>query len=96
MKRPFFQSPASVSYNRNMAKSWNEMTPAERLADRIAKNREIDRRVSEKIATEGPRSSSRKPVRSVTGRNAFDKFQEIKRTEGLDAAAEYVRTARKA
>lgn len=80
-----------------MAKSWNEMTPAERLADRIAKNREIDRRVSEKIATEGPRGgASRKPVRSVTGRNAFDKFQEIKSTEGLDAAAEYVRAARKA
>jgi hypothetical protein len=76
-----------------MAKSWNEMTPAERLADRIAKNREIDRRVSEKIANEVPRgSSTRKPaVRSATARTAFERFQEIKRTEGIDAAADYVR-----
>ncbi len=80
-----------------MAKSWSEMTPAERLADRIAKNREIDRRVNEKIASDPPRGSgARKPVRSATARNAFDKFQEIKRAEGLDAAAEYVRAARKA
>lgn len=80
-----------------MAKSWSEMTPAERLADRIAKNREIDRRVNEKIATEAPRGSgARKPAaRSATARTAFDKFQEIKRTEGIDAAADYVR-ARKA
>jgi len=75
------------------------MTPAERLADRIAKNREIDRRVNEKLVSgEIPRNGSRKPVRAVTARNsnnALDKFQEIKRTQGLDAAAEYVR-ARKA
>ena len=73
------------------------MTAAERLADRIAKNREIDRRVSEKIANEPARTSSaRKPaVRSATARTAFDKFQEIKRAEGIDAAADYVR-ARKA
>jgi hypothetical protein len=78
-----------------MAKSWNEMTPAERLADRIAKNREIDRRVSEKIASEVPRgNSARKPaVRSASARTAFDRFQEIKRTEGIDA--DFVR-ARKA
>jgi hypothetical protein len=77
-----------------MAKSWSEMTQAERLADRIAKNREIDRRVSEKIANEPPRESgTRKPaVRSATARTAFDRFQEIKRVEGIDAAADYVRT----
>jgi hypothetical protein len=79
-----------------MAKSWNEMTPAERLADRIAKNREIDRRVNEKISNDPPRGSARKPaVRSATARTAFEKFQEIKRAEGIDAAAEFVR-ARKA
>lgn len=76
------------------------MTPAERLADRIAKNREIDRRVNEKVVSgEIPRGGSRKPaVRSATARssnNTLDKFQEIKRTQGLDAAAEFVR-ARKA
>jgi len=89
-----------VSYNRDMAKSWNEMTPAERLADRIAKNREIDRRVNEKMLSGeiGRNGVSRKPVRAAAaarGANALDKFQEIKRTEGLDAAADYVR-ARKA
>ena len=76
-----------------MAKSWSEMTPAERLADRIAKNREIDRRVSEKTANEIPRGSgARKPAaRSASARTAFERFQEIKRAEGIDAAAEYVR-----
>lgn len=73
------------------------MSAAERLADRIAKNREIDRRVSEKIANEVPRGNgARKPAaRSASARTAFDKFQEIKRTDGIDAAADYVR-ARKA
>ena len=76
-----------------MAKSWSEMTPAERLADRIAKNREIDRRVNEKIANEVPRANNaRKPAaRSASARTAFDRFQEIKRNDGIDAAAEYVR-----
>jgi len=70
------------------------MTPAERMADRIAKNREIDRRVNEKIANEPARTSSaRKPAaRSATARTAFDRFQEIKRVDGIDAAADFVRT----
>jgi hypothetical protein len=64
------------------------MTPAERMTDRIAKNREIDQRVSQKIISkEMPRSTARQ--KNV--RNVLDKFQEIKRTEGLDAAAEFVR-----
>jgi hypothetical protein len=73
-----------------MSKSWSEMTPAERMADRIAKNREIDQRVSQKILAE------KKPAeiasRSKAVRNVLDKFQEIKKTEGMDAAAEFVRT----
>jgi hypothetical protein len=81
-----------ISYNRNrqrgdMAKPWHEMTPAERMADRIAKNREIDQRVSEKISSIVPKSTSRgKAAKSV-----LDKFQEIKKTQGVDAAAEFVR-----
>lgn len=70
-----------------MAKPWHEMTPAERMADRIAKNREIDQRVSEKISSIVPKSTSRgKAAKSV-----LDKFQEIKKTQGVDAAAEFVR-----
>ncbi len=87
-----------------MGKSWSEMTPAERMADRIAKNREIDRRVSEKLLLEpkkksgaATKESSSKEVASRTKavRNVLDKFQEIKKTQGMDAAADFVR-ARKA
>jgi hypothetical protein len=75
-----------------MAKSWSEMTPAERLADRIAKNRAIDQRVSERPVPEKKTSARAKTVRAgSTNNNTLDKFQEIKRTQGLDAAAEYVR-----
>lgn len=73
-----------------MSKPWNEMTPAERMADRIAKNREIDRRVSEKVVTkETPRSAG---STKKAARNVLDKFQEIKKTRGMDAAAEFVRS----
>ncbi len=68
-----------------MAKPWHEMTPAERMADRIAKNREIDQRVSERISSHVP------ATRQKTAKNVLDKFQEIKKTQGVDAAAEFVR-----
>jgi hypothetical protein len=74
-----------------MSKSWIEMTPAERMADRIAKNRAIDQRVSERPAPEKKTASRQKTVRTGSPNNALDKFQEIKRTQGLDAAAEFVR-----
>ena len=67
------------------------MTPAERMADRIAKNRQIEQRVSEKLA-EKKQPASEISSRSKSVRNALDKFQEIKRTQGLDAAADFVRT----
>jgi hypothetical protein len=76
-----------------MSKSWSEMTPAERMADRIAKNREIDQRVSQKILSEKKPSETASRTKAV--RNVLDKFQQIKKTEGMDAAAEFVR-ARKA
>lgn len=82
-----------------MTKPYHEMTPAERLADRIARNREIDKRVLDKkpaaTATSGRRTKqSAAPVRSAN--NAFDKFQEIKRTQGIDAASDFVQNRVKA
>jgi hypothetical protein len=70
------------------------MTPAERLAARIAKNREIEQRVLDKTPPAGSPAASRRsksvvaPARS--GNNPLDRFQEIKRTEGIDAASDYV------
>jgi len=79
-----------------MGKSWSEMTPAERMADRIAKNREIDQRVSQKILSEPKKKPGGTAAsRTKAVRNVLDKFQEIKKTQGMDAAAEFVR-ARKA
>jgi hypothetical protein len=80
-----------------MAKPWNEMTPAERMADRIAKNREIDQRVSQKILSEpkkktGAAAARESASRAKPVRNVLDKFQEIKKTQGMDAAAEFVRS----
>jgi hypothetical protein len=74
-----------------MTKSWSEMTPAERLADRIAKNRAIDQRVSERPIPEKKTSARSKSVRTSSPNNPLDKFQEIKRTQGLDAAADFIR-----
>jgi len=80
------------------------MTPAERLSARIAKNREIDQRVQDKkpadaapsVKTPGVKTTAASRKRSEIGiqakpaRNALDKFQEIKRTQGIDAAADFV------
>ena len=73
-----------------MSKPWHEMTPAERMADRIAKNRAIDERVSHK--TVSTKKTSEVSTRQKAVRNVLDKFQQIKATQGVDAAAEYVRT----
>jgi hypothetical protein len=74
-----------------MSKTWSEMTPAERMADRIAKNREIDQRVSQKILSEPKKKPGEIASRSKAVRNVLDKFQEIKKSQGLDAAADFVR-----
>lgn len=68
------------------------MTPAERLADRIAKNREIDKRVSERVVPEKKSAVSAVASRQKAVRNALDKFQQIKATQGVDAAADFVRS----
>jgi len=71
------------------------MTPAERLADRIAKNREIEKRVSQRVVPEkksAGAASSAIATRQKSVRNALDKFQQIKASEGLDAASDFVRS----
>jgi hypothetical protein len=72
------------------------MTPAERLADRIAKNREIEKRVLDKkppeSTTTGRRPRAQSASSSARANNTLDKFQEIKRTQGIDAAADYVQS----
>jgi hypothetical protein len=74
-----------------MDKPWHEMTPAERLAARIAKNREIDRRVAETKAAAPAKTESPVAGRTRAVRDALEKFQQIKRTEGIDAASDFVR-----
>ena len=72
-----------------MSKPYSEMTPAERLADRIAKNREIDRRVQEaKTAASAPAEVR---DRRKAAANALDEFQRIKKEHGIDAASDFVR-----
>jgi hypothetical protein len=78
-----------------MTKPYHEMTPAERLTNRIAKNREIDQRVLEKKPTENTPAGRKQrsadiAVRARPANNALDKFQEIKRTQGIDAASDFV------
>lgn len=72
-----------------MSKPYNQMTPAERLADRIAKNREIDRLVQEaKSAASAPAEVR---GRRKAAANALEEFQRIKREQGIDAASDFVR-----
>ena len=78
-----------------MTKPYHEMTPAERLSARIAKNREIDQRVQEKKPLEAAVPAGKKQrgaigIQAKAARNTLDKFQEIKRTQGIDAASDYV------
>jgi hypothetical protein len=70
------------------------MTPAERMADRIARNREIDKRVSQRVIPEKKATAASTAIasRQKSVRNALDKFQQIKATQGVDAASEFVRS----
>jgi hypothetical protein len=74
------------------------MTPAERMADRIARNREIDKRVSQKVIPEKKTAAASTAIasRQKSVRNALDKFQQIKATQGVDAASEFVRSRKTA
>jgi hypothetical protein len=65
------------------------MTAAEKVADRIAKNREIDRRVKERqIEVNTPAEVARK--RDAVG-DTLNEFQRIKKKHGIDAASDFVR-----
>jgi len=76
----------------NARKPYHEMTPAERLTDRIAKNRGIQERVAAHSKSPKPAETSgrQRPARSV-----LDEFQQIKRVQGIDAASEFVRSRKK-
>jgi len=76
-----------------MTKPYCKMSAAERLADRIAKNHQIDRRVKEN------RSAASTPA-EVGGRqravgNVLEEFQRIKKERGIDAASDFVRNRSK-
>jgi hypothetical protein len=76
-----------------MTKPYSEMSAAERLADRIAKNREIDRRAKEsQSAASAPAEVSSR--RKAVG-NALEEFQRIKKERGIDAASDFVRNRTK-
>jgi len=82
-------SPKDTTRLANMSKPYSEMTAAERLADRIAKNREIDRRVKES-QTAAPRSTE-SGRRQKGGGDTLSEFQRIKKDCGIDAASDFVR-----
>jgi hypothetical protein len=73
-----------------ITKPYHEMTPAERLATRIAKNREIDQRVQASPVPEKKRKTTATAERTKAASNALDKFHEIRKAQGIDAAAEYL------
>ena len=73
-----------------MTKPYHEMTSAERLASRIAKNREIDQRVQAAPVPEKKRKTTGTAERAKAANNALDKFHEIRKSQGIDAAAEYL------
>ena len=80
-----------------MNKPYHEMTPAERLAARIAKNREIDEKIqSAPVSADKPkRRKSTTAERATTSRNnALDKFHEIRKSHGIDAASDYLKNLR--
>lgn len=69
------------------------MTPAERLAHRIATNRAIDKRVAEKIVQPKKAAKSTEIAdRQKAVRDELAKFEQIKASQGVDAAADFVRS----
>jgi hypothetical protein len=72
-----------------MDKKYSEMTVAERLADRIAKNREIDRRVKESQTVD--RKSPAVRGKQKAAADALTEFHRIKKDRGIDAASDFVR-----
>ncbi len=98
-----FSEPAGFHQNRrtpasakdaasliNMAKTYSEMTADERLADRIAKNREMERRIQETKSAATAPAEVRGRSKAVS--DTLKEFQRIKKTQGIDAASEFVRS----
>ncbi len=79
-----------------MTKPYHEMNAAERLATRIAKNREIEEKIqAAPVAVEKPkRRKTAADVRTASKNNTLDKFHEIRKSHGIDAASEYLRNLR--
>ena len=79
-----------------MTKPYHEMTSAERLAVRIAKNREIEQKIqSAPVAVEKTkRRKTAEDVRTTSRNNTLDKFHEIRKLHGIDAASDYLRNMR--
>lgn len=79
-----------------MTKPYHEMTSAERLAARIAKNREIDEKIqAAPVPVDKPkRRKSAADERMASKNNTLDKFHEIRKSHGIDAASEYLRNLR--
>jgi hypothetical protein len=83
-----------------MTKPYHLLTPAEQLAERIARNREISERipekpVKEKAAPRGSKKAASADTAAITARqsavrNHLDQFQKIKNAEGIDAASDFV------
>lgn len=68
-------------------KPYHQMTPAERLTDRMAKNRKIEERAD---AARPAATPARITERQTAVRGVLDKFQQIKKTQGIDAASDFV------
>jgi len=71
-----------------MKKTYAQMTPAERLSERIAKNREIDERV--KHAPPPVKKAAAASLQLGAGTDVLNEFQRIKRQQGIDAASEFL------
>jgi hypothetical protein len=79
-----------------MTKPYHELTSAERLTARIAKNREIDEKIqAAPVAADKPkRRKTAADERTAQKNNTLDKFHEIRKSHGIDAASEYLRNLR--
>jgi hypothetical protein len=51
----------------------------------------MEQRIADRPAPEKKALTRSRAVRSSSPNNPLDRFQQIKRTQGLDAAAEYIR-----
>ena len=85
-----------------MNKPYHLMTPAERLADRISRNRDIEQKAAEAPPKPAKTTSVRTSRKAATAddaaiaarqgavRSKLDQFQRIKNTKGIDAASDYI------